>query len=96
MISNETGMVQHQVFDVVQRTLDHLTDALAKGDTVELRNFGVFEVRLTKARVGRNPNKPETSFVIPPRATVKFKSGKIMRQKVGKLSAEMKRAQKEA
>ena len=95
-ISNETGMVQHQVFDVVQRTLDHLTDALAKGDTVELRNFGVFEVRLTKARVGRNPNQPGSSFVIPPRATVKFKSGKIMRQKVGKLSAEMKRAQKEA
>ena len=95
MISNETGLVQHQVFDVVQRTLDHLTDALAKGDTVELRNFGVFEVRLTKARVGRNPNKPATSFVIPPRATVKFKSGKIMRQKVGKLSAEMKRAQKD-
>ena len=91
-ISNETGLVQHQVFDVVQRTLDHLTDALAKGDTVELRNFGVFEVRLTKARVGRNPNKPGSSFVIPPRATVKFKSGKIMRQKVSKLSAEMKRA----
>ncbi len=95
MISNETGMVQHQVFDVVQRTLDHLTDALAKGDSVELRNFGVFEVRLTKARVGRNPNKPATSFVIPPRATVKFKAGKIMKQKVGKLSAEMKRAEKE-
>ena len=95
-ISNETGLVQHQVFDVVQRTLDHLTDALAKGDTIELRNFGVFEVRLTKARVGRNPNKPGSSFVIPPRATVKFKSGKIMRQKVSKLSAEMKRAQKDA
>ena len=94
-ISNETGLVQHQVFDVVQKTLDHLTDALAKGDTIELRNFGVFEVRLTKARVGRNPNKPGSSFVIPPRATVKFKSGKIMRQKVSKLSAEMKRAQAE-
>ncbi len=95
-ISNETGLVQHQVFDVVQRTLDHLTDALAKGNTVELRNFGVFEVRLTKARVGRNPNKPGSSFVIPPRATVKFKSGKIMRQKVSKLSAEMKRAEAKA
>ena len=94
-ISNETGLVQHQVFDVVQKTLDHITDALAKGDTVELRNFGVLEVRLTKARVGRNPNQPGSSFVIPPRATVKFKAGKIMRQKVGKLSAEMKRAQKE-
>ena len=93
-ISNETGLVQHQVFDVVQRTLDHITDSLAKGNTVEIRNFGVFEVRLTKARVGRNPNKPGSSFVIPPRATVKFKSGKIMKQRVSKLSAEMKRAEK--
>ena len=95
-ISNETGLVQHQVFDVVQRTLDHITDALAQGDTVELRNFGVLEVRLTKPRVGRNPNQPGSSFVIPPRATVKFKSGKIMRQKVAKLSAELKRQQKVA
>lgn len=94
-ISNETGLVQHQVFDVVQRTLDHITDALAQGNTVELRNFGILEVRLTKARVGRNPNQPGSSFVIPPRATVKFKAGKIMRQKVSKLSAEMKRALKE-
>lgn len=93
-ISNETGLVQHQVFDVIQRTLDHITDALARGESVELRNFGVLEVRLTKARVGRNPNQPGSSFVIPPRATVKFKSGKIMRQKVSKLSAELKRAAK--
>lgn len=91
MISNETGLVQSQVFDVVQRTLDHITDALAAGDTVELRNFGVLEVRLTRPRVGRNPNQPGSSFVIPARATVKFKSGKIMRQKVSKLSAVLKR-----
>jgi nucleoid DNA-binding protein len=90
-ISNETGLVQHQVFDVVQKTLDHITDALAHGDTVELRNFGILEVKLTKPRVGRNPNQPGSSFVIPARATVKFKSGKIMRQKVAKLSAILKR-----
>jgi len=90
-ISNETGLVQHQVFEVVQRTLDHITDALAQGDTVELRNFGILEVKLTKPRVGRNPNQPGSSFVIPARATVKFKSGKIMRQKVSKLSAVLKR-----
>ena len=59
-ISNQTGMVQHQVFDVVQKTLDYITESLAKGDKVELRNFGVFEVKVRKARVGRNPNKPET------------------------------------
>jgi len=90
-ISNETGLVQHQVFEVVQRTLDHITDALAQGDTVELRNFGILEVKLTKPPVGRNPNQPGSSFVIPARATVKFKSGKIMRQKVSKLSAVLKR-----
>jgi len=41
-ISNQTGMVQHQVFDVVQRTLDHITDSLANNVAVELRNFGSF------------------------------------------------------
>src|SRR3984885_10408561 len=91
-ISNETGLVQHQVFDVVQRTLDHITNALAQGDTVELRNFGILEVKLTKPRVGRNPNQPGSSFVIPSRATVKFKAGKVMRQRVEKLSRELKEA----
>jgi nucleoid DNA-binding protein len=81
-ISNETGLVQQDVFDVVQKTLDYITDALSAGQNVELRNFGVFEVRLTKSRVGRNPNKPERDVVIPARATVKFKAGKIMRQRV--------------
>lgn len=94
-IANETGLVQHQVFEVVQRTLDHITDALAKGDTVELRNFGILEVRLTKPRVGRNPNVPGSSFTIPARATVKFKAGKIMRQKVSKLSAVLKQQAKD-
>jgi nucleoid DNA-binding protein len=91
-ISNQTGMVQHQVFDVVQRTLDKITDSLANNIPVELRNFGVFQPRLTKPRVGRNPNQPGSSFVIPPRATVKFKAGKIMRQRVEKLSRELKEA----
>lgn len=88
-ISNETGLVQHQVFDVIQRTLDTISDSLAKGTDVELRNFGVFQVRLSKARVGRNPNVPGSNFAIPPRATVKFKSGKIMRQNVLELSTKM-------
>src|SRR6266487_3343384 len=52
-ISNQTGMVQHQVFDVVQRTLDKITDSLANNIPVELRNFGVFQPRLTKQRVAQ-------------------------------------------
>ena len=89
-ISNQTGMVQHQVLDIVQRTLDKITDSLANNVAVELRNFGIFQPRLTKPRVGRNPNQPGSSFVIPSRATVKFKAGKIMRQRVEKLSRELK------
>ena len=85
-ISNETGLVQQQVLDVVQKTLDYIADALAKGDKVELRNFGVFEVKVRKARVGRNPNAPETDVPIPQRAVVKFKAGKEMRADVLKLS----------
>src|SRR5260370_38460427 len=91
-ISNQTGMVQHQVFDVVQKTLDKITDSLANNIPVELRNFGVFLPRLTRPRIGRNPNQPGSSFVIPPRATVKFKAGKTMRQPMGKLSRQLKGA----
>jgi len=86
LISEETGLVQQQVLDVVQKTLDHICDALAEGSTVELRNFGVFEVKVRKPRVGRNPNKPETDVPIPRRAVVKFKPGKEMREAVLKLS----------
>jgi nucleoid DNA-binding protein len=84
-ISNETGLGQQQVFQVVQKTLDYISEALAKGDKVELRNFGVFEVKVRKARVGRNPNRPETDVPIPARSMVKFKAGKEMRAEVLKL-----------
>lgn len=76
------------VLDVVQKTLDYISQALAKGDKVELRNFGVFEVKVRKARVGRNPNAPETDVPIPQRAVVSFKPGKEMREEVLKLTPE--------
>jgi nucleoid DNA-binding protein len=85
-ISGETGLTQEQVFDVVQKTLDYIAEALSKGDKVELRNFGVFEIKIRKARVGRNPHKPETDVAIPARAMVKFKAGKEMRIEVLKLT----------
>lgn len=87
-ISNETKLTQQEVMQVVQRTLDHISDAVSQGKTVELRNFGVFEVKVRKARVGRNPNSPETDVKIPPRVIVKFKAGKEMREGVQKLTPE--------
>lgn len=85
-ISQETNLVQQDVLDVVQRTLDYISAAVAKGETVELRNFGVFEVKVRKPRIGRNPNAPEKDVRIPPRAVVKFKPGKEMRDEVLKLT----------
>jgi nucleoid DNA-binding protein len=87
-ISDETGLVQQQVLDVVQKTLDYIAEALSKGDKVELRNFGVFEVKVRKARIGRNPNAPATDVPIPQRSVVKFKPGKEMRAEVLKLTPE--------
>ena len=85
-ISQETNLVQQDVLDVVQRTLDYISAAVAKGETVELRNFGVFEVKVRKPRIGRNPNAPEKDVRIPPRAVVKLKPGKKMREEVLKLT----------
>jgi nucleoid DNA-binding protein len=85
-ISDETGLTQKTVQGVVQKTLDYISQALARGEKVELRNFGVFEVKVRKARVGRNPNAPDTDVPIPERAVVKFKPGKEMRDSVLKLT----------
>ena len=85
-ISNETGLIQQDVLIVVQKTLDYISEALTKGETVELRNFGVFEVKLRKPRVGRNPNNPGADVTIPARAVVKFKPGKQMRDEVLELT----------
>ncbi len=87
-ISTETGLIQQAVLGVVQKTLDYISEAVSKGETVELRNFGVFEVKIRKARVGRNPNKPERDVKIPPRAVVKFKPGKEMKEAVIRLTPQ--------
>lgn len=85
-ISNETGLTQQKVLDVVQKTFDYISEALAQGDRVELRNFGVFEVKTRRPRIGRNPNAPESDVPIPARSVVKFKAGKEMRGDVGKIA----------
>ncbi len=89
-IATDTGLTQAEVFNVVQMTFDAITQTLAKNDRVELRDFGVFEAVVRKARVGRNPNNPEIDVLIPRRAMVKFKAGKTMREKVLKLPTKAK------
>ena len=87
-ISKETNVIQTTVTDVVQKLFDYISEALASGEKVELRKFGVFEVKVSKPRVGRNPKAPEKDVLIPPRRVVKFKSGKDMREDVLRLSPD--------
>lgn len=75
-------MTQQDVFDVVQTLIDEITESLAQGDTVVMRNFGAFQVREMKAKIGRNPKDPDKDVPIPARAAVKFKPGKEMKEKV--------------
>lgn len=84
-IATETGLIQSEVATVVQLTLDNIADELAKGNNIELRNFGVFEVKVRKSRKGRNPNKPENEVVIPERVVVKFRAGKELKDRVESL-----------
>lgn len=78
-IYQKTSYPQEEVKEIVQLTLDAIASALRSGQNVELRNFGIFAIQVRKARIGRNPNKPETDVVIPTRAVVKFKPGKELK-----------------
>ena len=90
-ISDQTGLTQHQVFDVLQLFLDNITSHLAQNNEVVLRNFGTFEIRVAKAKIGRNPNNPEKDVPIPARSIVKFKPGKELKEKVASLLPELKK-----
>ncbi|MBN1793839.1 MAG: integration host factor subunit beta [Candidatus Omnitrophica bacterium] len=80
-VANETGIKQVDVKKVVQRTLDHIVDALAKGERVELRNFGVFKTKSRRGRTGRNPRTGD-EVPVPPKKVAVFKPGLIMKDKV--------------
>ncbi len=84
-IAKETGIIQKDVGGIVQLTLNYLAENIIAGNTVELRNFGVFETAVRKAKKGRNPNKPKDEVLIPERCSVKFRAGKTLRKEVEKL-----------
>jgi nucleoid DNA-binding protein len=84
-ISNQTGLTQLEVRMVVQGTFDYLFNTLVEGKKIELRDFGVFQVKVRRARQGRNPNRPETVIPVPPKRVPTFKPGKLLKQKVALL-----------
>jgi len=78
-ISADAGLKQVVVKEIVQRTFDAILEALRKGKRIELRNFGVFQVKKRKKRIGRNPKTGEIVSV-PERFSVVFKPGLEMKK----------------
>ena len=80
-IAESTDQRRVLIKKVVQMFLDEITDELAQGNRLEFRDFGVFETKLRKARRAQNPRKGEAVWV-PERRTVKFKVGRLMKDRV--------------
>jgi integration host factor subunit beta len=84
-IADSTGHRRVQVKRVVQQFLDEVIAELGKGNRLEFRDFGVFETKLRKARRAQNP-KTLQPVDVPEKRTVKFKVGRLMKQKRGDLT----------
>jgi len=83
-IALEMILPQMPVLEVVQRVFDGIIDTLVTEGRIELRNFGVFEVKERKARKARNPRTGE-SVMVPAKMVVTFKQGREMEERVRKL-----------
>ena len=84
-ISERIGLTQLKTKDIVQQTFDAIVATLLEVGRIELRNFGVFEVKKRKARKARNPRTGDPVHV-PPKFVVTFKPGKEMEERVRQMS----------
>lgn len=84
-ISQALGLHPNEVRNVIQSFLDEMTQYLAKGDRLEFRDFGVFEIVERKQKIGRNPKNAAVPIIIPARLAVKFTPGKKMKKDIEKL-----------
>jgi integration host factor subunit beta len=83
-IAEEMGLTQLQTQEMVQRVFDAITETLVQEGRIELRNFGVFEVKKRKPRKARNPRTGE-KVKVPAKLVVTFKPGREMEERVGQL-----------
>lgn len=83
-ISEEIGLTQLKTKEIVQKTFDAIVETLVEDGRIELRNFGVFEVKRRAPRKARNPRTGDKVYV-PEKFVVTFKPGKEMEQRVREL-----------
>ena len=86
-ISQDVGLPKSKTREIVQKTFDAIIDALVNEGRIELRNFGIFEVKKRAARPGRNPRTGD-EILVPERYVVNFKPGKVMEDRVKRLQAK--------
>jgi nucleoid DNA-binding protein len=86
-ISEDIGLTQLKTKEIVQKTFDAIVDALVEDHRIELRNFGVFEVKRRAPRKARNPRTGDKVFV-PEKFVVTFKPGKEMEERVKELERQ--------
>lgn len=84
-IAESAGHRRVQVKKVIQQFLDEIVNELGQGNRLEFRDFGVFETKIRKARKAQNP-KTLQPVAVPEKRTVKFKVGRLMKQKLGALT----------
>src|SRR5437660_13615 len=86
-IADKMGLTQLKTKEIVQLTFDAIVETLLEDDShrIELRNFGVFEVKQRKARKARNPRTGE-KVDVPPKNVVTFKPGKEMEERVRQIA----------
>src|ERR1700709_1905532 len=84
-IAESAGHRRVQVKRVIQQFLDEIVNELGQGNRLEFRDFGVFETKIRKARKAQNPKTLEP-VAVPEKRTVKFKVGRLMKQKLGELT----------
>src|ERR1700742_3439740 len=77
----EVGLSRQECSALVERTLELIAEALERGETVKLSGFGVFQVRETRPRMGRNP-KPGEPAAIDPRRVISFRASQVMKARV--------------
>jgi integration host factor subunit alpha len=80
-VFREVGLSRNESADLVENVLNHVSDALVRGEQVKLSSFGTFSVRDKNARVGRNP-KTGQEAPIPPRRVLTFRPSHLMKERV--------------
>jgi integration host factor subunit beta len=80
-ITDKTKLTRHDVKRVCQEFLDQIIIELRRGNRLEFRDFGVFEVKERAARIAQNP-KTMQKVEVPAKRAVKFKVGRLMRESV--------------